>query len=152
MKSKPLASLSLDLDNLWSYLKIHGNPEWQSFPSYLEVAVPRILSILEELGLRITFFVVGQDAALPQHRSVLRSIADAGHEIGNPSFHHESWLHSYTPVEIRAELELAEQAIVAATGVNREAFAVPASACRNRSCRSSRRWDTSTTRARGRRL
>lgn len=30
------ASISLDLDNLWSYLKIHGDDGWRSFPSYLD--------------------------------------------------------------------------------------------------------------------
>ena len=27
--SKPIASLSLDLDNLWSYQRTHGDPEWE---------------------------------------------------------------------------------------------------------------------------
>ena len=35
------ASLSLDLDNQWSYMKTHGDAGWQSFPSYLDTAVPR---------------------------------------------------------------------------------------------------------------
>jgi hypothetical protein len=33
---KPAASISLDLDNLWSYLKTQGAPGWESFPSYLD--------------------------------------------------------------------------------------------------------------------
>lgn len=90
---KPAASLSLDLDNLWSYLKIHGDPGWESLPSYLDVAVPRILAFLAERGLSITFFVVGQDAEREENREALASIAAAGHEIGNHSFHHDSWLH-----------------------------------------------------------
>ena len=48
--TKPLASLSLDLDNKWSYLKTHGDPGWESFPSYLDVVVPRVLDLLDELG------------------------------------------------------------------------------------------------------
>jgi hypothetical protein len=39
----PAASISLDLDNLWSYLKTQGVSGWESFPSYLDVVVPRIL-------------------------------------------------------------------------------------------------------------
>ena len=39
--SKTIASLSLDLDNKWSYLKTHGDPGWESFPSYLGILVPR---------------------------------------------------------------------------------------------------------------
>lgn len=113
---KPLASVSLDLDNKWSYLKTHGNKGWESFPSYLDLVVPRVLSFLDERHLKITFFVVGQDAALPANQPVLKSIAAAGHEIGNHSFHHEPWLHLYTHAEIAAEISQAESAISAATG------------------------------------
>ena len=44
---KPIASLSLDLDNKWSYMKTHGDPGWESLPSYLPVVVPRFLRLLE---------------------------------------------------------------------------------------------------------
>lgn len=114
--SKPLASLSLDLDNKWSYMKTHGDEGWETFPSYLDVVVPRVLRFLEERQLKITFFVVGQDAAIEANQPVLRSIAEAGHEIGNHSFHHEPWLHLYSPAEIAAEIDQTEQALLAATG------------------------------------
>ena len=71
MTMKPLASLSLDADNQWSYMKIHGDDGWESFPSYLDVLAPRALDLLARHGLRITFFVVGQDAALPENRDAL---------------------------------------------------------------------------------
>ena len=61
---KLIASLSLDLDNQWSYMKTHGDAGWESFPSYLDVVVPRVLQFLKERDLTITFFIVGQDAAL----------------------------------------------------------------------------------------
>ena len=51
MSAKPIASLSLDLDNKWSYLKTHGDPGWQSFPTYLPLVVPRILRFFEERDL-----------------------------------------------------------------------------------------------------
>lgn len=119
------ASLSLDLDNKWSYLKTHGDSEWAAFPSYLEIVVPRVLGMLAQRKLRITWFVVGQDAALDRHHSVLKSIADAGHEIGNHSFHHEPWLHLYSEEKIEAELRVAEEAIVKATGVKPKGFRGP---------------------------
>src|SRR5512134_3163023 len=90
---KPYASLSLDLDNRWSYLKTHGDPGWQSFPSYLDLVVPRVLDNLHARNWTITFFIVGQDAALAKNHDAIRSIAKAGHEIGNHSFHHNPWLH-----------------------------------------------------------
>jgi hypothetical protein len=114
--SKPIASLSLDLDNKWSYLKTHGEAGWELFPSYLPLVVPRVLEFLRQRGLTITFFVVGQDAALAENRAALRAIADAGHEIGNHSFRHEPWLHLFAEDEIDAELARAEESIADATG------------------------------------
>lgn len=113
---KPIASLSLDLDNHWSYLKTHGDPGWESFPSYLDVVVPRVLRLLAAHNLTITVFVVGQDAALDKNREPLAALAAAGHEIGNHSFHHEPWLHLYPKGQIESELDRAEAAIEGATG------------------------------------
>jgi hypothetical protein len=123
--SKPLASLSLDLDNKWSYLKTHGDPGWDAYPSYLDVVVPRVLDILAARGLKITFFVVGQDAAIQSNDSVLRSIAEDGHEIGNHSFRHEPWLHLYSAEELAEELTKAEEAIAQATGSRTTGFRGP---------------------------
>jgi peptidoglycan/xylan/chitin deacetylase (PgdA/CDA1 family) len=114
--SRPPASLSLDLDNEWSYLKTHGDPTWSQLPSYIDLVVPRFVALLRALDLRITVFIVGQDAALEQHHPALRSIVDAGHEVGNHSFHHEPWLHAYSAQAIDEEIEAAHDAIVTATG------------------------------------
>jgi hypothetical protein len=120
-----LASISLDLDNKWSYMKTHGDAGWESFPSYLPVLVPRVLDLLDELGLKITFFIVGQDAALENNHNVLREIALRGHEVGNHSFHHEPWLHLYSRAQVIEEFEKSEQAIAYATGMIPKGFRGP---------------------------
>lgn len=124
-KTKPLASLSLDLDNKWAYLKTHGNPDWDSFPSYLDLVVPRLLEFLSDRKLHITVFVVGQDAVIEKNKEPLLWVAEAGHEIGNHSFHHEPWLHLYTPEELDEELEHSENAIFEATGQRTVGFRGP---------------------------
>ena len=113
---KPIASLSLDLDNQWSYMKTHGDGGWESFPSYLDVVVPRVLEFLRARNLHITFFIVGQDAALEKNRAALGLLSAAGHEIGNHSFHHEPWLHLHSEAEIERELAEAGAHIERATG------------------------------------
>jgi hypothetical protein len=123
--TKPLASLSLDLDNQWSYMKTHGDAGWESFPTYLDLLVPRCNEIFARHGFVITWFIVGQDAALPENRAALASIPAAGHEVGNHSFHHEPWLHLYSDAEIEAEIERAEAAIEAATGARPSGFRGP---------------------------
>jgi peptidoglycan/xylan/chitin deacetylase (PgdA/CDA1 family) len=123
--AQPLASLSLDLDNKWSYMKTHGDRGWENFPSYLDEVVPRFLGVLQELGLRITVFVVGQDAARDSNRDSLSAISAAGHGIGNHSFHHEPWLHLYSARQIDDEISAAEEVIDAATGIVPSGFRGP---------------------------
>jgi peptidoglycan-N-acetylglucosamine deacetylase len=113
---KPIASLSLDLDNKWSYLKTHGDPGWDRYPSYLDLVVPRFLKVLHERGQRMTVFIVGQDAAREENFEALASISAAGHEIGNHSFHHEPWLHLYTEQELVSELARTEEHLERVTG------------------------------------
>ncbi len=122
---RPVATLSLDLDNLWSYLKTRGDGSWRSFPSFLDIVVPRVLRFLEARDQRITWFVVGQDAATPAHRPLLAAIADAGHEVGNHSHLHEPWLHLYPPARLDDDLSRAERAIEETTGVRPKGFRGP---------------------------
>ena len=123
--TKPIASLSFDLDDKWSYLKTHGDPEWKSFPSYLDVVVPRVLTFLADRDLTITFFVVGRDAASARNVEVLQSLSTAGHELGNHSFSHEPWFHLYTEQQVRDEIERAETAIEGLAGKKPVGFRGP---------------------------
>jgi peptidoglycan-N-acetylglucosamine deacetylase len=124
-KKKMLASVSLDLDDQWSYMKVHGDEGWENFPSYLDIVVPIFLDVFDRLDIKITFFVVGQDAAIERNHKILRSIIERGHEIGNHSFHHESWLKTYSKEKIEEEIKIAEQAIQNATGVTTNMFRGP---------------------------
>lgn len=116
MSTKRLASLSLDLDNLWSYLKVAGDPSWDRLPSYFETAVPRILDFLRHRNLEITVFIVGQDAALAENAPWLEAIAADGHELGNHSFDHEPWIASAPYDDVCREIARAHEAIASASG------------------------------------
>lgn len=108
------ASVSLDLDNLWAYLKTHGDPEWERRPSFLATAVPRLLDVFGEHRLTTTVFVVGADAERDDGAQAVSDITAAGHEVANHSWGHEPWLHRYSPADLEAEVVRAEDAIVAA--------------------------------------
>ncbi len=112
---KPQAGVSLDLDNLWSYMKTHGDSGWESYPSYLNMFIPRVCDILDSLDMHITFFIVGKDASLAKNRDALREITRRGHEVGNHSFHHEQLLFRYTREQVDEEILRAEEAIVKGT-------------------------------------
>ena len=123
--SKSIASLSLDLDNKWSYMKTHGDAGWETFPTYLDVIVPRSLEFLRERNLKITYFIVGQDAAREENTEALTQISDANHEIGNHSFNHEPWLHLYSKAELETEFERTEEAIAKITNQKLVGFRGP---------------------------
>ena len=123
--TKSIASLSLDADNLWAYQMTHGDPGWDSYPTYLDALARVVLPVFDDLGLHITFFVVGQDAALEKNHDAIASLAAAGHEIGNHSFRHQPWLHRYSLEEIHHELAMTEDALEAVTGQRPVGFRGP---------------------------
>ena len=124
-KQKLPASVSLDLDDKWSYMKVHGDAGWETFPSYLDIVLPITLDVLDRLEIKITFFIVGQDAAIEKNHKILKTIVERGHEVANHSFHHESWLKTYSKEKITEEISIAEDAILKATGKRTNMFRGP---------------------------
>lgn len=124
-EKKPIAGISLDLDNQWSYMKIHGDEGWDQYPSYFDIFIPHVLNVLDELNLKITFFIVGKDTESENNRKYLRMITERGHEVGNHSYHHESWLQTYSYEKIEKEIIIAEEAIQEATGQKPSGFRGP---------------------------
>lgn len=145
---KSIASLSLDLDNKWSYMKTHGEEGWDTFPSYLDLVVPHIVELACTLDIKMTVFIVGQDAAIDKNRAALAMIPAAGFEVGNHSFHHEPWLHLYSEAELEQEFDRAEEAIYAATGEHPVGFRGPgfslSDTTLNVLCRRGYKYDCST--------
>jgi peptidoglycan-N-acetylglucosamine deacetylase len=123
--TRPLLSLGLDLDNLWAYMKIHGDPGWESYPTYLDALAEILIPLARRHDLKLTIFVVGQDAALEKNREAFKALAGAGHEIANHSFRHEPWFHLYSRADIEAEFQEAEEAIETATGQRPKGFRGP---------------------------
>jgi hypothetical protein len=122
---KPLATVSLDLDDLWTYLRTRGDPAWETRPSYLPTFVPLALDLLDRVGLQITVFVVGSDAACAANIPHLRSIAERGHEIGNHSYSHDCSLARYAADQLESEVVRGEEAIIHATGQRPKGFRGP---------------------------
>lgn len=123
--ARPLLSLGVDLDNLWSYMKIHGDRGWEALPTYLDALAEILAGFTREQGVRMTLFVVGQDAALEKNAGALATLASLGHEIGSHSYLHEPWFHLYSRQQIEDEIRRAEEAIEKATGQRPKGFRGP---------------------------
>ena len=122
---KPRAALSIDMDNQWSYMKTHGDLGWETYPSYFSVLIPYLLDLLDELGLSITFFLVGVDVQREENQPYIRMITERGHEVGNHSLTHEPWLHLYPKARILEELTETHDAIARVAGDEPRGFRGP---------------------------
>lgn len=81
-----------------------------------------ILSILQEYGIKATFFVVGQNAK--EHSSLLQQVAEAGHEIGNHTYTHPK-LKEQNAESFSCELEKTRAVIESITGISPSLFRPP---------------------------
>ncbi len=81
-----------------------------------------LLAILDELDVRATFFVCGEYC--DWRPELLRAIADAGHEIGNHTYHHPN-MTRLEDGSIAEELESTNRTIKALTGIIPHLFRPP---------------------------
>ncbi len=84
--------------------------------------VPRLLGILDRAGIRATFFVPGYTAE--RWPAVVRSIRDAGHEIGHHGYLHES-VAALSPEAEEAVLIRGLTALDAVTGQRPSGWRAP---------------------------
>ena len=71
--NRPIASLSLDLDNKWAYLRAAGRKDWMDRPGYLPMVIDRIVDVLNDLHLPLTVFIVGRDLVEPSDCDAIES-------------------------------------------------------------------------------
>jgi peptidoglycan/xylan/chitin deacetylase (PgdA/CDA1 family) len=86
------------------------------------VGVPRILAVLDRYDLKATFFVPGYTAH--RYPSVVRSIAEAGHEIAHHSYFHENTIGMDAKTEADM-LDLGLKALWDVAGVRPAGYRAP---------------------------
>lgn len=118
-------SLTVDVEE-WYHAPEHplGREEsaWEGLPTTLEEGVDASLELLDRIGVRATFFILGWAARrVPAH---VRAIAQAGHELAC-----HGWAHRPLDVldagRFREELRRSKGVIEAAAGVGVEGFRAP---------------------------
>ena len=93
MRLRHHAGTGLSFDNLGEVTAL-ARGEWPAGAPVGEhwsvtEALPRLLALLAEVGLRATFFVEGLNAEL--YPDALRELAAAGHEVALHGWRHEPW-------------------------------------------------------------
>lgn len=115
--------LSIDVEEYFHAAEVGiSADQWSSLPSRVEFEIEKILELLNEHGVKATFFVLGWVAE--HHPRIVREIAQAGHEIGCHSYAHRL-VYDLTPAEFRADTERAVRAIEYACGITPRAYRAP---------------------------
>ena len=110
-----LNALTVDLEDWYQGLTSTGQrvDRWPVYEDRVVESSQKLLDILDEAGVKATFFVLGYVA--DQFPALVRRVADAGHEIGLHSYHHRP-VHRLTPDQFRADLVRGREAVEQASG------------------------------------
>jgi peptidoglycan-N-acetylglucosamine deacetylase len=122
------AAVSVDLDGLHHYARIHGLQDslldTRARSLHLRVGLPRLLALLKRLDLKATLFVVGEDVTA-EGAEVLREAALAGHELASHSHTHPYALAQASAEAVEDELAQAEEALASVAGRRPVGFRAP---------------------------
>ncbi|MFK8115563.1 MAG: polysaccharide deacetylase family protein [Rubripirellula sp.] len=125
-----IASISLDLDNKWAYLRAAGRKDWEERPGYLPLVVDRIVDLLGECDLPLTVFTVGRDLAEDSDCQAICSFDRLkSWEPANHSLNHLPWMHTMDEHEIADEIEITGDRILEVTGRRPLGFRGPGFSC-----------------------
>ena len=125
----PKLAVSVDLDGLGCYYRIHGLGEPPPPPhrhAILQRCLPRFLELFERHRIQATFFVVGADLADDAAgRVLLGEAARAGHELANHTHTHPYDFTRLPRAAMAAEIDRAHAAIGEVAGQAPAGFRAP---------------------------
>jgi polysaccharide deacetylase family protein (PEP-CTERM system associated) len=102
-----------DYFQVGSFNRLIQRGEWYRFEPRVEANTRRALDLLDEFGVRGTFFVLGWIAdTMPE---LIAEIARRGHEVASKGYYHRS-MRAMTPGEFREDLARAREALRRASG------------------------------------
>ncbi len=118
-----LAYISVDVDSVASHLRGYGFQDVVDDGSAYRYAIPRLLKILGETGVTCTFFLIAEEAK--QHPETVRSIIEAGHEVGCHSMTHRLPFRLDDPERRHCETAGAKELLETLTGGPVRGFRAP---------------------------
>lgn len=127
-KKHRLCAISVDLDEIPNYFRIHGLDPARAgaaATAVYDVALDRIERFANDMGVPLTLFAIGADLARPEAAARLRRASEAGFEIANHSLDHLYDLTRRERRELIAQVDGGVAAIVRATGVRPVGFRAP---------------------------
>jgi polysaccharide deacetylase family protein (PEP-CTERM system associated) len=97
-----------------AFRKLIQQSQWYRFERRVERNTQKALDLLDESGVKATFFTLGWVAdEMPE---VVRAIAARGHEVATKGYYHRT-IQEMTPGEFREDLQRSREAIERASGI-----------------------------------
>jgi peptidoglycan/xylan/chitin deacetylase (PgdA/CDA1 family) len=125
----PLVSVSIDLDAVECYFRIHalpGPPPPEARFAILRRCLPRLVELFARHGVRPTWFVVGRDLEEDSEgRRLLGALATAGHELANHSYSHPYDLVRLPRAAIAEQIDRSHAVLAEACGQAPVGFRAP---------------------------
>lgn len=116
--------VSFDLEDCDQLLaRRFGNPAWDRRWAGFERQLDRVLELLDSLGVRATFFVLGMTAR--NHGEWVQELASRGHDLAAHGFGHEP-VSSQSRDEFRRDVERSLELIASLTGRHAIGYRAPA--------------------------
>jgi peptidoglycan-N-acetylglucosamine deacetylase len=124
-----VASVSIDLDPIACYHRIHALPDPPPVPARFAIlrrCLPRFAELFARHGVRATLFVVGGDLEEDREgRALLAQLARDGHELANHSHTHPYDFVRLPGLRIAEEIDRAHAAIAEGGGAAPIGFRAP---------------------------
>lgn len=114
--------LTFDIEDWYNCDFISGDFDWDKHEVRIYEGVRRILNELDKRNQIGTFFCLGWLAE--KHPTIIKEIADKGHQIGVHSYQHEL-SHRFTPEQFVEDTMKAKKLIESAIGKNVNVFRAP---------------------------
>ena len=120
-----LLSISVDLDEIHHYYRIHGLEADDAVSAVYSRAVPRLSDWAKQRGLVLTWFVVGQDLQVAANAEAATRLAAGGDELGCHSYSHFYDLTRRTFSEMERDVQRGVAAIREKAGATATGFRAP---------------------------
>lgn len=133
--------VSVDVEDWYHHLRVTGESystydsvetffdEWSGRYDYLSDPVDRVLDLLDEFGIKATFFVVGD--VVDNYPGLVEKISGRGHNIGCHGLHHttvvdpDSREAKFTREEFSDRVQTAREKLESASGQNVVGYRAP---------------------------
>ena len=109
-------ALTIDVEDYYqvaAFEDIFSRSGWENCESRVERSTELVLRILEQAGVKATFFVLGWTAE--HHPGLVRAIAAAGHEIAGHGYDH-TLVYRQSPETFRLDIRKTRDILQGITG------------------------------------